>query len=133
MNRAGSNKLIGALLVVLGLGAYLFGGFYFFGGFGLFIPLGAIIAGIVFLFMPNKKNTAQTPARGKTYKAPEVSGPMKMHYIFYIVGVIFIFASVWYFTREFIAELPNIVKLILLIISVIVSFIVAEFMRRAEI
>ena len=58
---------------------------------------------------------------------------MKMHYLFYIVGVIFIFASVWYFTREFIAELPNVIKLTLLIISVIVSFVIAEFMRGADI
>lgn len=55
---------------------------------------------------------------------------MKFQYIFYIVGVIFIFASVIYFSREFINDLPDSIKLIILIVSVVVSFIVAELLRE---
>jgi len=54
---------------------------------------------------------------------------MKLHYIFYIVGIIFIFASVIYFAREFINELPDAIKLIILIASVIITFVVAELLR----
>lgn len=54
---------------------------------------------------------------------------MKIQYAFYIVGVIFIFASVIYFTKEFIKDLPDPLKLVLLIISMIASFIIAEFAR----
>lgn len=57
---------------------------------------------------------------------------MKVHHIFYVVGVLFIFASVWYFAREFIANLPPMVKTILLIISVVLSFVLAEVFRGSE-
>ncbi len=57
---------------------------------------------------------------------------MKIQYIFYTVGVIFIIATVIYFTKEFIVNLPDPIKLVLLIISVVVSFIVAEFLREAD-
>tara|TARA_Y100000310_G_C20431739_1_gene691814 strand:- start:635 stop:811 length:177 start_codon:yes stop_codon:yes gene_type:complete len=54
---------------------------------------------------------------------------MKIQYIFYIIGVVFIFGSVWYFAREFIDELPDMIKLVILIVSVIASFIIAELLR----
>jgi len=54
---------------------------------------------------------------------------MKIEYIFYILGVIFIFASVWWFAREFIDQLPNEIKLIILIFSFVGSFIIAELLR----
>lgn len=128
MDRAGSNKLIGVALIVIALGSYFFGFGSFFGGRGM-IPLVALVAGIFFLFQKDKPSSQSA----KTYKQAAPQGSMKMHYLFYVVGVIFIFASVWYFTREFIRELPDMIKLILLIISVVVSFVVAEFMRGADI
>lgn len=129
MNRDGSNKLIGVVLIVGALALYMFGiGRYFFGR--EILALVVLITGIVFLFI---KNSSEKQQRAKAYKQSAPRGPMKMHYLFYVVGVIFIFASVWYFTREFIRDLPNMIKLILLIISVVVSFVVAEFMRGAEI
>jgi|TARA_Y100000310_G_C20626560_1_gene786254 hypothetical protein len=54
---------------------------------------------------------------------------MKVHHVFYVVGVIFIFSTVWYFAREFIADLPDMIKLILLITSIIISFAMAEAFR----
>jgi len=57
---------------------------------------------------------------------------MKVQNIFYSVGVIFILATVIYFTREFLVNLPDPIKLVLLVISVIVSFIMAEFLREAK-
>ena len=58
---------------------------------------------------------------------------MRMQYLFYIIGVIFIFGSVWYFARSYIEDLPRIIKLVLLILSIIVAFVVAEIMRGKEI
>lgn len=58
---------------------------------------------------------------------------MKIHYLFYFIGVIFIFATVWYFAGKFIATLPKEIKLTLLFASVITSFIIAEFLRSSEI
>ncbi len=57
---------------------------------------------------------------------------MKIQYVFYLVGILFIFASVVYFTREFINELPDMIKLLLLIVSVFISFIIAEFLRGGD-
>lgn len=58
---------------------------------------------------------------------------MKVQYVFYFVGVLFIFSSVIYFAREFIQDLPNSIKLLLLIVSVFVSFFIAEILRGNEI
>ena len=131
MNRAGSNKIIGVILIVVTIGLYFFGGFYYFGMFGGYLPLLTLIAGIVLFFIKDKEQ--KLASGGKPYKQQQHSGRMKLEYLFYIIGVIFIFASVWYFVHEFIALLPNMIKLILLFVSIIVSFIVAEFMRGAEI
>ena len=57
---------------------------------------------------------------------------MKLHAIFYTIGVLFIIATVIYFTKEFIRDLPDAIKLTLLIVSFIVSFIVAEFLRGGD-
>jgi cell division protein FtsW (lipid II flippase) len=57
---------------------------------------------------------------------------MKVQYVFYTVGVLFIFASVWFFAREFIEELPDVLKLILLVIAIVITFIIAEFLRGAD-
>lgn len=68
----------------------------------------------------------------KVYKILLTLFIMKIHHIFYIVGIIFIFASVWYFAREFIASLPDPIKLTLLIVSVVLSFILAEMFRGSN-
>jgi len=57
---------------------------------------------------------------------------MKVQHIFYTVGVIFIFASIIYFAREFINELPDPLKLILLIFAVALTFIIAEIFRGKD-
>ena len=57
---------------------------------------------------------------------------MRIDRIFYTVGVIFIIAAVVYFTKEFIVDLPDIVKLILLIVATVIAFITAEFFRGKD-
>jgi len=58
---------------------------------------------------------------------------MKIENIFYTVGVIFIVVAVIYFTKEFIRDLPKEIKLLLLLVSIIVSFIIAEVLRGKEV
>ncbi len=58
---------------------------------------------------------------------------MKIHHVFYAVGVIFIFSAVLYFAKEFILDLSPVLKVVLLIISVIVTFVAGELMREADI
>jgi len=57
---------------------------------------------------------------------------MAIQNIFYGVGIIFIFVSIWYFARDFIAALPKEIKLILLIASIIITFILAELCREVN-
>ena len=143
MSNKGSLKWLWATLMIIGIIIFglpvllLFGFRGVFGGsFGVWslvalIPL-AIVAlliwGLVSLFtrkpeIPNKK----------AYKSENVKRPMKVQYLFYIVGVIFVFAAVWYFAHEYIAQFPRIIKLILLVVAIVVSYVVAEFMRGSDI
>jgi len=57
---------------------------------------------------------------------------MKIAYIFYLVGVIFILASVIYFSREFISQFSNSIKATLLVTSIILTFVLAEVLRRRD-
>ena len=57
---------------------------------------------------------------------------MKMETIFYVLGVIFIFASILYFAWEFITDLPEPVKLAVLIVATAITFIAGEMMREAD-
>ncbi|MBT3643005.1 hypothetical protein HN604_03975 [archaeon] len=57
---------------------------------------------------------------------------MKVDQIFYSVGVLFIISSIIYFTKEFIADLPDMIKLVLLIVAMIIAFITAEFFRGKD-
>lgn len=57
---------------------------------------------------------------------------MKLEMIFYILGVIFIFASVLYFAWEFITDLPDPIKLAILIVATIIMFVVGEIMRETD-
>jgi|GEM_PF-2379552 len=124
-------RIIGGVFFILL--ALFFGGlsllWLMLGGFGVYkiIPLailGLIVLGLIKVFSNGEIK--------KDYKGQKPREPMKVQSIFYLVGVIFIFASVWYFAREYIAQFPNSIKLILLVVSTIVIFIIAEFMRGAD-
>jgi len=124
-------RIIGGVFFILL--ALFFGGlsllWLMLGGFGVYkiIPLailGLIVLGLIKVFSNGEIK--------KDYKGQKPREPMKVQSIFYLVGVVFIFASVWYFAREYIAQFPNSIKLILLVVSTIVIFIIAEFMRGAD-
>jgi len=54
---------------------------------------------------------------------------MNIQNIFYGVGALFIIVAVLYFAFTFLKELGDSVKLIILIISVLVFFIIGELLR----
>jgi len=60
-------------------------------------------------------------------------GEVKAQYIFYIIGIIFLFATVAYFSYEYLFSLSDIVKTIILVCLVIVFFFVADFMAEREV
>ena len=117
------------LLFMFGLRGFMGGGFGAWGFMGL-IPL-AIVALLVWRLV-NLFSKKPEVGNKKAYKLQETKGPMKIQYLFYIVGVIFVFVTVWYFAHEYIAQFSNIIKLILLIVSIVVSYVIAEFMRGAD-
>ena len=57
---------------------------------------------------------------------------MKVQNIFYTIGVIFIIVAVLYFIGVYIRDLPREIKTLLLCVSVVVSFVVAELLRGGD-
>jgi cell division protein FtsW (lipid II flippase) len=116
--------IIGIILIIGGsrVGYYIGLGYIGVLG-GYLIGLALIITAIVFYVKKPDK---------KVYKENSAPKEMKIQYIFYSVGVIFIFAAVWYFAREFIDDLPDVIKLLILVVAVVVAFIIAEFLRGAD-
>ncbi len=60
-------------------------------------------------------------------------GEVKAQYIFYVIGIVFIFATVAYFSYEYLFSLSDIVKTIILVCLVIVFFFTADFMAERKI
>lgn len=58
---------------------------------------------------------------------------MKVQYIFYILGIIFLFATVAYFSYEYLFSLADEIKTIILICLVIIFFFVGDFMAERDI
>ncbi|RMD67198.1 hypothetical protein D6817_02205 [Candidatus Pacearchaeota archaeon] len=87
------------------------------------------IINIRLLFEPEVKRALLSQSEEKFYKEQPLTREMKVHYIFYTIGVVFIIASVWYFAKEFVAELPNSIKTALLVISVLITFALGEVFR----
>lgn len=54
---------------------------------------------------------------------------MNVQNYFYGIGALFIIVAVIYFSFTFLKDLPDAVKLVLLIVSVIGTFIIGEFLR----
>mgnify|MGYP006293251347 CR=1 FL=1 len=64
------------------------------------------------------------------------SSPMeqiKAQYIFYTIGIIFLFATIAYFSYEYLFSLSDAVKTIILICLTIVFFFVADLMAERDI
>ena len=118
------------LLFMFGLRGFMGGGLGAWGFIGL-IPL-AIVALLVWglVSLLTKKPEIRNK---KAYKQQEPERHMRVQYLFYVVGVIFVFAAVWYFAHEYIAQFPRIIKLVLLVVAIIVSYVIAEFMRGSDI
>jgi uncharacterized membrane protein len=57
---------------------------------------------------------------------------MKVQGVFYAVGIIFIFATVGYFVYQFLDNIPDEIKFILLVFVTVVSFVVAELLRSFD-
>jgi hypothetical protein len=54
---------------------------------------------------------------------------VKVEYLFYIIGIIFLFATIAYFSYEYLFSLSNIVKAIILVCLVIMFFFAADYLR----
>lgn len=118
--------LTGAIILFLiFVFSYFFNIGYYFGF--RYLGIAFLIAAIALLI-----TYFSTEGNKKVYKENLPPKEMKIQYVFYTVGVLFIFASVWYFTREFIDDLPDPIKLTLLIVAVVISFIIAELLRGAD-
>jgi uncharacterized membrane protein len=55
---------------------------------------------------------------------------MKLQTAFYIAGIIFLFFAVWYFAKEYLKQIPDSIKVIILILLIIASFVAGEILRE---
>jgi len=58
---------------------------------------------------------------------------MNLQYLFYILGVIFLFATVSYFASNFLFNLSDGLKTIILVLTIIVFFALGEVMEEKDI
>ncbi len=54
--------------------------------------------------------------------------PLKIQYIFYVLGIIFLFITVAYFSYEYVFNLSDSLKTVILICLIIVFFFLADFL-----
>jgi hypothetical protein len=60
-------------------------------------------------------------------------GEVRAQYIFYIIGIVFLFAAIAYFSYEYLFNLSDIAKTIILVCLFIVFFFVGDIMREKQI
>ena len=58
---------------------------------------------------------------------------MKLQYLFYTIGIIFLFSTVAYFSYNYLFDLPDQIKSVILILGVIVFFVTGEIMWEKDI
>lgn len=58
---------------------------------------------------------------------------MNAQYIFYVLGIIFLFSTIAYFSYEYLFELSDIVKTIILLCAVVVFFVIGDVMAEGNI
>jgi len=58
---------------------------------------------------------------------------MKLQYLFYILGIIFLFATVSYFAYNYLFDLPDSIKTVILLLAMIVFFVLGEVMWEKNI
>jgi len=51
---------------------------------------------------------------------------MKLQYLFYIIGIIFLFATIAYFSYNYLFGLPDEIKTIILMLSIVIFFVLGE-------
>ncbi|MBI2448775.1 hypothetical protein HYV49_00585 [Candidatus Pacearchaeota archaeon] len=57
---------------------------------------------------------------------------MKLQYLFYILGIIFLFITVSYFAYNYLFSLSDMLKTIILILIIIIFFVLGEVMWEKE-
>jgi len=58
---------------------------------------------------------------------------MKLQYLFYVLAIIFLFATIIYFAYEYLATIPKWVKTLILVLLIIVFFFIGEFMKERDV
>lgn len=58
---------------------------------------------------------------------------MNLQYLFYVLGIVFLFATVSYFAYNYLFSLPDSIKAVILFLLVIVFFVFGEVMEESDI
>ncbi len=71
--------------------------------------------------------------KAKNKKKRKERKKIEVYHAFYIVGIIFLFWTIWYFTRQYLFNLSNIAKTIILICLTIIFFFLGDFLAGRRI
>lgn len=58
---------------------------------------------------------------------------VKAQYIFYFIGIVFLFATIAYFSYEYLFSLSDLVKTIILLCLVVIFFFLADYMAERDV
>lgn len=59
-------------------------------------------------------------------------GTVKAQYIFYVIGIVFLFATIAYFSYEYLFSLSDIVKTIILLCLIVIFFFLADYLAGRD-
>ena len=51
---------------------------------------------------------------------------LKLEHLFYVIGIVFLFATISYFSYNYLFDLPDGIKTIILLLLVVVFFVLGE-------
>jgi len=58
---------------------------------------------------------------------------LRLEYLFYVLGIIFLFITVWYFARDIFANLDDRIKTVIFILLIVIFFIAGEVMWEKDV
>lgn len=58
---------------------------------------------------------------------------MKFQYLFYVVGIVFLFATLSYFSYNYLFGLADLIKAVILLLLIVIFFVLGEVMEEKDI
>ena len=64
---------------------------------------------------------------------PKKKEELKLEYLFYGIGIVFLFSTIVYFAREYVFQLPPFAKTVILLCLVSVAYFTGEYLEEKNV